>query len=341
MAGIFGSEHIRLRESTLIPPNIFFVWLNTSSEDFEKFKQQLCKETSVTSRDWKLYEDKNDCARFIKQAKPKQNIVFVSSGRLCIEVVDDLHDLPQMHSIYIYCNKKDRYHSLKSAYKKVRGIFDDPIQLYDQMCYNLDEEARRSETAVSITNDTLSIPKNTPDRIHCLFNNEIKSYFKPDIPWCPWKTNSCTLSLPEKGQGTIELWLHESIPFELRLSNKENPNNNDINSYIIVLKVDTREAQLGTLAAHHEHEIRVRDSTTELHQILHLYDGYWHCYWLTFYGEHRTIQYGVGEIRPKFKVLEVHLQEHDKAFIESISYLHMKINNSTDLNAMVRFSLYF
>jgi hypothetical protein len=335
MAGTSASGPVRLRESTLIPPNIFFVWLNTSSEDFEKFKQQFCKETLISSRDWKLYDNKDDCSRFIKQATPKSNIVFVSSGRLGTEVVNDLHDLPQVHSIYIYCNKKDKYQSLKNAYKKVRGVFDDPIQLYDQMCYNLDEEARRSQSDISISNDALLMPKTTAVQVHCLFTNEIKSYSKPNVLWCPWDTNSCTVALPEKGQGTIELCLHESIPFELRISNKQNPNDNDVHSYAIVLNVDSREAQLATADVHHGHELRVRDSTTEVHQVLHVNDGHWHCYWLTFYSEHRTVQYGIGEIRPTFKILEAHLQEYDKASIESISYLHIKINNSININAMV------
>jgi hypothetical protein len=230
---------------------------------------------------------------------------------------------------------------LKNDYKKVRGVFDDPVQLLDQLCRNLDEEARQFQPNIAITNDTIPISKGADIKIHCLFQNEIKSYYRPNTSWCPWKTNSCTVSLPTKGQGAIELWLHESIPFELRVSNKQNPNDNDTNSYAIVLKADTREVQLGTIDAHHEHELCVRDSTTEFHQVLHLNDGYWHCYWFTFYGEHRMVQYGVGEIRPKFKILEAHLQEHDKASIESISYLHIKINNSNDINAMVSFSLCF
>ncbi len=53
------------------------------------------------------------------------------------------------------------------------------------------------------------------------------------------------------------------------------------------------------------------------------------------------VQYGIGEIRPQFKILEAHIPECDKTSLESISYLHIKINNSTDLKTMVSGSLNF
>ncbi|CAF3397545.1 unnamed protein product, partial [Rotaria sp. Silwood2] len=117
--------------------------------------------------------------------------------------------------------------------------------------------------------------------------NEIKSYCQPNISWCPWQTSGCTASLPIKGQGTIEIWQYESIPFELRISNKQDPNDKAPNSYAILLKVDTREAQLGTINAQDGHVLRVRDITTEPHQALQMDDDHWHCYWFTFYGRHR------------------------------------------------------
>jgi hypothetical protein len=337
MAGASASGLIRPQISTHIPRNTLFYWLNKKPDDFEQCTQYFYNQTSFPPHDWKSFDNTDECSRLIRQESTQQ-IVLVSSGRLVTDIIDDLHDLSQMHSIYIYCYKKAKYESLKDKYKKVRGIFNDPVQLSDQMCRNLDEEARRFQSDIANTNDT---PKDADIKIHCLFQNEIKSYYRPNTLWCPWQTNSCTVSLPNKGQGTIELWLHEPASFELRMSNKQNLNDNDTNSYAIVLKVDTREAQLGTISAQHGHVLRVHESTTELHELVHLNDGYWHCYWLTFYGKHRTVQYGVGEIRPKFKILEAHLREHDKAFIESISYLHIKINNSTDINAMVSFSHYF
>ncbi|CAF4804112.1 unnamed protein product, partial [Rotaria sp. Silwood2] len=155
------------------------------------------------------------------------------------------------------------------------------------MCQNLDEETSRSRLSSASVNDTVPAPKRMAIKIHCLFRNEIKSYCQPNISWCPWQTSGCTASLPIKGQGTIEIWQYESIPFELRISNKQDPNDKAPNSYAILLKVDTREAQLGTINAQDGHVLRVRDITTEPHQALQMDDDHWHCYWFTFYGRHR------------------------------------------------------
>jgi hypothetical protein len=343
MAEVFSSGRIRLRTSTLIPPNTIFVWLEPSSETFENLKQQFYYEASINSSNWIFYDNKDNCSHFIRQTESKKNIVLISSGRMCIDIISDLHNLSQIHSIYIYCNKMVRYESLKNDYKKVRGVFDDPVQLFDKLCDNLDEEVRRSRSNISIASDTVPKPKNTVVKLNCVFHNEIRSFYRPHISWCPWQTNSCSVLLPTKGQGTIELWLNESIPFELCISNAQNPTDNDTNSYAIVLKVDTREARLGTMSAQHGHGLRVQDSTTESHQVLQLQlnDSYWHCYWLTFYSTDRMAQYGIGETRPKFKILETQLEQCDKSFIQSISYLHIKINNSIDIKAMVSVSLYF
>jgi hypothetical protein len=325
--------------SALIPADIVFVWLDKYSSDFERVKQHFCNKTLSSQEDWTFHDNKDNCSDFIRQTEAKHNIVLISSGRLCADIICDLHDLSQIHSIYIYCNKTAKYESLKDNFNKVRDVFDNPVELCDKLCDDLAEEVRRSQSNISIFNDTIPIQNSANVKLHCLFQNEIKSYYKLNTPWCPWQTNSCTVLLPIKGQGTIELWLNEPILFELCLSNRQNPNDNDTNSYIIVLKVDTREAQLSTISTKQGHLPRVRDRATELHEVLQINDGHWHCYWLTFYSTNRMAQYGIDEIRPKFKILETELPGCDKPFIDSIAYLHIKLNNSTDINAMVRVSL--
>ncbi|CAF3590853.1 unnamed protein product [Rotaria socialis] len=331
MAGDSVFDLIRLRKATLVPLNTVFLWLDTYSTDFEKFKDQFCAETSTMSCNWQFYDTKDKGYDFIKQADAQQNIVVISSGRMFADILNDLHDLRQLHSIYIYCNKKEKYEPWKDNYRKICGIFDDPVQLFDQMCYNLDEEARRSQLNIDITNGTKSKVRTTAVKIHCLVKNEIKSYYQPSISWCPWQVRGCTTTaLPIKGQGTIEVWQHKSVPFELRISNKLDPNDNAANSYAIVLTVNVDKAQLGLVNAQCGHTLRALDNTQESHEVLQADDSSWHCYWLTFYGEYRMIQYGIGEIRPRFKILEVHPHECDKISINNISYLHMKVSN--DLN---------
>ena len=318
--------------SVVTSATITFIWLDESYQDFEKVRESFCKRTSSTGKDWTFVDTKDKCSRYIQQTDAKQNLVWISSGRLAGDIISDLHHLPQIHSIYIYCRKKDKYESLKTTYNKVRGIFDNPIQLDDRMYSDLEEEIRR-RSALEVTNELSLISRSITTRLHCLWKNELRSYYAPDIAWCIWQTKGCTMSLPVKGQGTIEFWLRESVPFELCISNKPNPN--DANSFAVVLKVDLREAQLGTISDQHNRAFQLRDNTIELHQILQPKDDQWHCYWLTFYSIDRTVQYGIGEVRPKFKILEVHFEEAEKTFLTSIAYLHVKLNHSIDVNTLV------
>ena len=304
---------------------ITFVWLDDKFEDFQVVRQSFCKRTFSTETDWIFFETRDKCIHFIQQADSRQNLVLISSGRFAVSMIDDLHNLPQIHSIYIYCRKKDKYESFKSTYRKVRGIFDNPVELDDRIYFNLEGETR-SRPSVDVRNDPVPTPRTT--RLHCLWKNELRSYYTPDISWCIWQANGCVLSLPMKGQGTIEIWLREPVPFELCLSNKHNLNETNTDTLRIVLKVDTREAQL---SARNDQQ----DSTIELHQILQPGNNEWHCYWLTFYNIDRLIQYGIGEVRPKFKILELHLEEAQRTFLTNISYLHFKLNHSIDIHTMV------
>ena len=144
--------------SARIPANMLFVWLDKCSEDFEGLRRNYCNKTSTNPDNWKFYDNEAKCSHFIRQADSKQSIIFISSGRLSVNLIPDLNNLPQIHSIYIYCHKKDKYESFKTTYNKVREIFDNPIQLEDHIYCNLNEEAGQSECDISTRTNISPMP---------------------------------------------------------------------------------------------------------------------------------------------------------------------------------------
>ena len=299
------------------PRNMSFIWF-CGPGDYVKCRNYFCEKTSLSTSAWQSFDEAKDCLQFIKESKKK--IYLIASGTRLKLIIEDIHSFDQLDSIYIYCNKVTNYESLKLNYEKIRGIHNDPIHLLDQM-----SQIRTESLSASV--DLLTIDENHPE-LSCLFKNEIKSYSIPNIFWSPWETNSCTRVLSIKGQSTIEIWLKGPISFEIRLST-----NND--EYAIVLNANYRKVELGTIDKRQGSTFHVRDDTIECHQVVQTNNQHWYCYWLSFSSENRIVQYGLGEVRPRFKILKVQLPEQDKSFIERISHLHIKINDKTNPNEII------
>jgi len=294
--------------------NLRFIWFS-SPDDFEKCKKYVSDLTSVPDSAWTYFDDNAKCVEFIKQER-KKKIYLIASGTRLKLIIDDIHSFNQLDSIYIYCRKPNNYELLKLNYEKIRSIHDNPITLCDEMCQIV--QLKRANSCITEEHTDLL----------CIVKNEIKSYSIPNIFWSPWETNSCTRVLSIKGQGTIEIWLKGPISFEIRLST-----NND--EYAIVLNANYRKVELGTIDKRQGSTFHVRDDTIECHQVVQTNNQHWYCYWLSFSSENRIVQYGLGEVRPRFKILEVQLPEQDKSLIERISHLHIKINDKTDANALI------
>ncbi|CAF4796940.1 unnamed protein product, partial [Rotaria socialis] len=94
----------------------------------------------------------------------------------------------------------------------------------------------------------------------------------------------------------------EAMPFELRLSNRSDPN--DTEAFSIILIVDPTEARLGT-------NNRTYDSSTVPHHVLQPNNGQWRQYWISYSKQTHTVQYGIGEMRSLFTIFRIILDEID------------------------------
>ncbi|UJR29399.1 hypothetical protein I4U23_010611 [Adineta vaga] len=157
-----------------------------------------------------------------------------------------------------------------------------------------------------------------------IHDRSVEYFDQPSKFWCPWKSNSCTNQLVVKGQGTVEIMQQKSIPFELWLSNKENPQ--DPNAYVIILSVEKDQVKLIV----NSKEIQI--STNPLYT-LQPEDGNWHRYWISFYDNNRNIKYGIGEIRPSFAVFNINLSKEEEKYelMKDIFYIYIKLNHDNQM----------
>jgi hypothetical protein len=289
--------------------NTIFAWLDTCQIDFEKFRKRFCKETLIHPQQWLFFEKDTECYQFIEKSTKK--VILVTSGRLGQELIENLHHCEQLDSVYIYCQDVDKYKEFAQSYKKILGIYSNPVELFIRLRHNLD---KKSEETPTLTNNNAFFSN----------NDNIERFSQPDLSWNPWEMNTCTKTLPIKGQSTIAIIQNDSIPFEIILSNANKLTEiNGENKYSIVLVVSNREVTLGTYI---DDQARLLDRTNESHQVLQANNNQEYVYWINFSKESLTVMYGIGEIRPKFKVLEAHLDNKYIQLISNITYLHVKIN---------------
>lgn len=292
------------RETTLyIPPNTCFVYLNNEKVDDVKFKE------SIYPKEWKFFSDPVQCREFIT-TQSTSSIVLIASGRLGQDLIKEIHSLPQLSLIYIYCHKPDRYKELKASIHKIHGIFVDPALMLTAMRRDLDKTG----------------PYNLPPSVAAQDHQE-PAFVLPNTPYCPWRENTCTKSMPVKGKGTVEMSQNGSFSFEFFVSNR--PTANDPTAFALVLKVDSSESSLGLFS---DGSVRVLKQTPYAAALLQPNDGKWQNYWLSYFKDTSMIKYGVGEVRPRFAMLELDLSVKDNPEFANIQYLHIKINNKNRLN---------
>jgi hypothetical protein len=68
------------------------------------------------------FNDAKTCQKFISQVK---NVCLVVSGSLGSELVPHVHDLEQIHSIYIFCMNKEKNNRWARHFGKIRGVYTD------------------------------------------------------------------------------------------------------------------------------------------------------------------------------------------------------------------------
>ena len=68
-----------------------------------------------------IFTDGDDCHRFIK-SKSNKSFIIIVSGRLSRTLVPEIHELPHISAIYIYCQDQVRHSEWSKNFAKVRRL---------------------------------------------------------------------------------------------------------------------------------------------------------------------------------------------------------------------------
>ena len=62
------------------------------------------------------------CITFLNEMD-HQRAFIISSGALCLELVPEIHDIPRVDTIYIFCANKQQYTEWAEYWSKIQGIY--------------------------------------------------------------------------------------------------------------------------------------------------------------------------------------------------------------------------
>lgn len=121
-----------------ISEKISFFWLDADDQEYLNFKNLYSELLGISARSWSRYNTKKDCQEALKIVRLPHKVILISSGSLATEIIQDIHDLDQLHSIYIFCHNLSKYIPLKETYPKLLGVFSDSNLLYQRMRMDLE-----------------------------------------------------------------------------------------------------------------------------------------------------------------------------------------------------------
>jgi hypothetical protein len=98
--------------------------------------------------------DINLCVNFLSQIKDEK-VFMIISGKLGQLVLPNIHDLPQLHSVYIFCENNSIHEKWMKDWGKVKDVFTD----IEHICGTLKNDTQqcdRNSVSISVTSGDLN-----------------------------------------------------------------------------------------------------------------------------------------------------------------------------------------
>lgn len=123
------AAQINLQENNL--EGTYVIWLDSSVDILEENRIAQQQIRSITGH-LKLFENIQDCERYLNQASINDRILLIVSGRLGKEIVPRIHHYRQIFSIYVYCGDKTQHEEWAKHFQKVINYYKhDYFSYYD------------------------------------------------------------------------------------------------------------------------------------------------------------------------------------------------------------------
>ncbi|CAF1232725.1 unnamed protein product [Didymodactylos carnosus] len=121
---------------------IAFIWF-----DAEMTSGIEVYNTLSSPDEWVIYGRIDSCEESIRDRLKNKRIFLVTSGRLGNKIVGSIHDLPQLHLIYVFCQDIKRHSEWADTFTKIQLVCNNEKDLISnlaidvaKMCVNIGDQ---------------------------------------------------------------------------------------------------------------------------------------------------------------------------------------------------------
>lgn len=134
--------------------NNILLWVDTNISQKDADTQHTLQQLRTVVHHLDLFTQIDDCLRFLDKVNNEQALI-ITSGSLGQQLVQQIHHLPQVDAIYIFCGNLDRHRSWAEKWSKMRGVYN-RIQPICEALRTAVKETNEDLTPISIVSTTES-----------------------------------------------------------------------------------------------------------------------------------------------------------------------------------------
>jgi len=147
--------------------NVLLVWLDFNIDE----NNDDCKNTIIQLRrsvhNIKTFTDSDECIDFLTDIY-SEKVIMIISGAFCQQTVPLIHDIAQLHRVFVFCANETEHEQWIKAWSKINGIFTE----ISPICEALKKAAHQweqSATSISIMDTSGDVSKKKLDQLDCSF----------------------------------------------------------------------------------------------------------------------------------------------------------------------------
>jgi tetratricopeptide (TPR) repeat protein len=117
---------------------ITLLWYDPTIVDRKEDTTQTMNELRELVNDYVVFHvNEDECITYIKSIEKEEKLFFVTSGRRATSILNEIHELPQIDSVFIFCYKPEKYQHLLDEFTKIVEIYSDRFCLLESIRENI------------------------------------------------------------------------------------------------------------------------------------------------------------------------------------------------------------
>ncbi|CAF0765405.1 unnamed protein product [Adineta steineri] len=169
--------------------NVLLVWLDNNIDETSVDCNNTIKQLKLVVNNINTFTDSKECVEFI-QTINNNKVCMIVSGSLGQHIVPQVHCMPQVDTIFIFCNNQEWHKQWAKEWPKIKGVFTDITSI----CEALKQAAHQCEqnaTSISFVASNKKLDQLDPSFMYTQILQEIlltinfeDKHFKEFITYC-------------------------------------------------------------------------------------------------------------------------------------------------------------